>query len=72
MTTLAEVDALLLSLRKARSSGYRSTTHGDTSVSFSSGKDMADAIADLERVRAGLLGVPRRGVMYIYQRDKGL
>lgn len=70
--TVEEINALLTSLRKARARGYRSTTHGDTSTTYASDSDMAAAIADLERQLAIANGTPRRGVNYIYQRDKGL
>lgn len=70
--TVDEITALLASLRKARARGVRTTTHGDTSTTYSSDAEMAAAIADLERLLAIANGTPRRGVNYIYQRDKGL
>jgi hypothetical protein len=70
--TQSEIESLLTALKKARASGLRATTHGDTRLEYKSDQEMANAIADLERQLATASTTPRRGVNYIFQRDKGL
>jgi hypothetical protein len=70
--TQSEIASMLTALRKARASGERAVQHGDSRVEYKSDQEMAAAIADLERQLAVASGTPRRGVNYIYQRDKGL
>lgn len=70
--TASEIAALLTTLRKARASGLRRTTHGDTTLEYKTDAEMAAAISDLEQQLAVASGTPRRGVNYIFQRGKGL
>ena len=68
----SEISSLLTALRKARASGMRRTTHGDTTLEYKTDVEMAAAIADLEAQLAATSGTQRRGVNYIFQRGKGL
>jgi hypothetical protein len=53
--TQAQLDAL----KAAYAAGIRSVTHGENSVTYASMKDMAEAIAQMERALSG-----RRRVHY--------
>lgn len=72
MTELTDLQAQLVRLRKARSSGLRSVQHGDTRTEYKSDAEMAAAIAALEQQISGLEGTTRRRVRYIYESSKGL
>lgn len=70
--TQSEIESLLIKLRKARASGMRRTTHGDTTLEYKTDAEMAAAIINLEQQLAAASGTSRRGVNYIFQRGKGL
>ncbi|TIL25596.1 MAG: hypothetical protein E5Y88_11595 [Mesorhizobium sp.] len=69
MATLAELQARLEALRKARATGVRSVRHGETATEFRPDAEIASAIADLERQITALEGRPRVRRIYISQKE---
>lgn len=73
MSELTEMQARLVSLKKARDSGTLDVRHGDTSVTYRSLKEINEIILALEGDIAGLAGTTStRGPKYIHQTSKGL
>ena len=70
MATLSELQTRLDALRKARASGIKSVTHGDTTTVYKSDQEMAAAEASLEGQINTLSERPR--VRFFYQSSKGL
>lgn len=70
--SVSDLETQLNKLRRARSSGLRAVTHGDTKTEYKSDQEMAAAEAAL-LARINVLGdtTPRR-VRYLYQSGKGL
>lgn len=73
MTTLADAQARLEALKKARDSGALQVRHGDTFTQFRDLSEIEKIIARLETEIANLDGSKRvRGPSYAFQKDKGL
>lgn len=72
MTTLSELQARLVSLKKARDSGALTVKHGDTLTTFRSLAEIERIIAALEAEINGLAETRPRRVRYAYQSGKGL
>lgn len=71
MATLSELTTWLEALRKARATGVRSVTHGDTTTEYRSDKEMARAISDLERQIAALDPTRKRARIVYFNRKAG-
>jgi len=72
MTDLAEMQARLAALKRARDSGVLIVRHGDVSTQFRTLSEIERIIADLSKEIGAIQGKPRRGPSYVRQRSKGL
>lgn len=72
MSSVSELTARLVALKKARDTGVLTVRHGDDSTTFRSVEEIERIIAALEIEIADLGGTTRRRVRYPYQSDKGL
>lgn len=71
MATQAELEASLVSLNEAYSSGALIVKHGDTQVTYRSIAELQQAIDNIQAQLNQVLGA-RRGPRYAIQRTKGL
>jgi hypothetical protein len=71
MSTIIELTARLIALRRARDSGALMVRHGDQQTQFRSLTEITQIIAQLEGELAELEGTKRRGPHYVIQKTKG-